>query len=144
VPLSGKLFFSYLPDVRRNSITGAVEYQRVFKDASAGALCPSLSPGSEFQCLTGPVGNPGSTEKLLLSGEYRHRILFGEHSLIPTIGISLLGTYDAINDDFGIDLPVYLVNDPKNGLTGGIRFGYNTSNKDLVAGVFVGTAFSLR
>lgn len=144
IPLSGKLFFSYLPDVRRNSITGAVEYQRTFKDAPAGALCPAVAHGIEFQCLTGPIGDPRSAKKLLLSGEYRHKLVFGESSFIPTIGISLLGTYDALNDEFGLDVPVYLVNDPKNGLTGGIRFGYTTSEKDFIAGIFVGTAFGLK
>lgn len=144
VPLSGKAFFSYLPDVRRNSLTGGIEFQLAYKDASAGALCPGAAPGAELQCLTAPIGGPRRTEKLLLSGEYRHKLVFDEHGIVPTLAISLLGTYDALNDDFGVDLPVYLVNDPKNGLTGGVRFGYTTSTDDFVAGVFVGSAFSLR
>lgn len=80
----------------------------------------------------------------MLSFDYRHRIIIGETSLIPAIGISAMATYDALNDDFGIDVPVYLVSDGKSGLTGGIRFVYTTSDKEFIAGVFVGTAFSLR
>lgn len=29
VPIGGKVFYSFLPDVRRNALTGGVEYQRV-------------------------------------------------------------------------------------------------------------------
>ena len=144
VPIGGKVFYSFLPDVRRNAITGGVEYQRVFKDTTAGALCPAAAAGSELLCLTGPIGGPKGDEKLLLSLDYRHKIVIGERSLIPAIGISAMGTYDALNDDFGIDVPIYLVGDGKSGLTGGVRFGYTTSDKEFIAGVFVGTAFSLR
>lgn len=144
VPVSGKVYFSYLPDVRSDAIVGAVEYQRVFKDGTAGALCPAGVPGAEVQCLTGPIGDPKRDGKLLLSAEYRHQFTFGEKSLIPSLGISAMATYDALNKDFGVDVPVYLVNDPKIGLTGGLRLGYTTKDKDFVAGVFVGTGFSLR
>lgn len=144
VPIGGKVFYSFLPDVRRNAVTGGLEYQRVFKDATAGALCPAAAAGSELLCLTGPIGGPKRDEKLLLSLDYRHKIVIGETSLIPAIGISAMGTYDALNDEFGVDVPIYLVSDGKSGLTGGIRFGYTTSDKEFIAGVFVGTAFSLR
>lgn len=144
IPFGGKVYFSYLPDVRRNSITWAAEYQRTFKDATAGALCPAPVPGVETTCLIGPVGSPLENEKLLLSAEYRHKWVFDEFGLIPVLGISPMLTYDALNDHFGIDVPIYLVNDAKAGLNGGIRFGYTTKGDDFIAGIFVGTAFSIR
>ena len=141
VPFGAKVFVSYLPDVRYSAITGGVEFQRTYKEATAGALCPVAVAGAETKCLTGPLGLPTRNDKLLLSAEYRYRWVFKEDSFIPILGISGQLSYDALNDDFGIDVPVYLAADPKNGLTGGIRFGYRTKDSGFVAGVFVGSTF---
>lgn len=144
VPFGAKLFLSYLPDVRRNAITGGIEFQRSFKEGTSGALCPVAIPSAEISCLTGALSAPTRNNKLILSGEYRHRWVFKEDSFIPMLGISGQLSYDALNDDFGVDVPIYLAGDSKGLLSGGVRFGYRTKGDDFVAGVFVGTAFTLR
>lgn len=147
VPWSAKAFFSWLPDVRRDSWTGALEYQRSFKEGTSGTICPANPTGVEQACLTGALGSPALTERLIASLEYRRLLRFGENAFLPSIGLSAMFSYDTLNNNFGFDLPVYLAANADGQLTGGIRFGYRSNDNekdDYVLGVFVGTAFSLR
>jgi len=144
VPLGARAYFSWLPDVRRNSLTWAAGYQRTYDNATAGALCPAVPNGTELSCLTGPIGEPTRTNRLIGSFEYRHRIVFPEGALIPGLGLSTQISYDALNNEFGVDVPIYLIAASDGQLTGGLRFGYTSEEDDFVVGIFVGTAFSLR
>jgi hypothetical protein len=100
-------------------------------------------------CLSGPVGAPARKEKLLTSVEWRRLYVLQPTNPLTTFGIKTLGasvqfTYDAHNDEYGIDLPIYLVPNDKGGLTGGVRLGYKSEDHDIVAGVFVGAPFLVR
>jgi hypothetical protein len=94
-------------------------------------------------CLTGAGGAPARKNKAIGSLEYRHQFLLSETSFIRSIGLSPQFAYDAENDDFGIDFPIYFVPSDKGPLTGGIRFGYSSDGNDFAAGVFVASAFSI-
>jgi hypothetical protein len=142
-PWGARAFYSWLPDIRSDAITGAIEYQNTYKDATQAALCPAGVAGAEVTCKIGPLGKPKRDEKLLWSLEYRHQFS-NPGSFFPAVGLSTMLTYDSRNDVFGVDVPVYLVSDPKNGLTGGVRLGYRDDDDEVIVGVFVGTAFSLK
>jgi hypothetical protein len=144
IPLSAKAFISWLPDVRRNAITLGAEYQRTFEDASSATLCPVVPGTTELTCLSGPLGEPVARERLIGSLEYRQIFFGNRNSIIPAWGFSTQISYDALNDDFAIDVPIYLAGDSAGRVNGGVRFGYTTNGDDLAVGVFVGTNFSLR
>jgi hypothetical protein len=43
----------------------------------------------------------------------------------------------------GIDAPVYFAPDDKNNLVGGLDFGWRSDRHQLIAGIFVESAFSI-
>jgi hypothetical protein len=57
--------------------------------------------------------------------------------------ISARFTHDSKNDVNGLDVPIYLVQDSKESLNGGIRIGYRDDTKGVEFGVFVGSSFKL-
>jgi hypothetical protein len=68
---------------------------------------------------------------------------FATTSILPTIGIAPIVTYDAVAGSYAVDFPVYLVSDGKNGLTGGVRFDWTSIKHVAVFGVFVSKAFNV-
>ena len=51
--------------------------------------------------------------------------------------------FDLLADSLAVDLPIYFVADDKDGLIGGLRFGYLTEGDEFKFGIFVGKSFSL-
>lgn len=142
VPWGVKGFLSLLPRASLSSVTGALEYQRSWKEGDPIALCPPAS-ATAFSCPVGPGGAPKLQEKLLSSLEYRRQFqIGGDDAFLKTAGFSAQFTYDWESDDWGVDVPIYLVPNDKGQMIGGLRFGY-TSKDELVAGIFVGTSFSI-
>ncbi|MEO7689346.1 MAG: hypothetical protein ABIS51_08675 [Sphingomonas sp.] len=144
VPWGAKGFLSLLPGGSLTSWTAALEFQRTFKEKDLVAVCPALG-ATPVTCPTGPGGMPVRTDKLLGSVEYRHLFELSDTGFLRSLGLSVLATYDAKSNDYGLDVPIYLLPNDKGQMIGGIRFGYTNTKDghDFVAGVFVGTAFSL-
>jgi len=146
VPWGLKVFGTYLPG-HGTALTASVAYQRGYKEGDALVVCPLPSPPSATICQSGPGGEPFRKDKVLLAFEARHMFDLSrtrwQNGVIDRIGLGPQFTYDAKNDEFGIDLPVYFVPDAKGNLIGGIRLGYKTAPDHFTAGVFVGGAFDL-
>lgn len=139
-PWGLRMFGSWLPTGRVWGFTGTVDYQQTYEDKKAQVLCPALST-APVTCLNGPVGRPDSKEKLLTSAEWRTLVFPGEFALFKTIGISAQFTYDHKSDEYGFDLPIYVVPDDKSNLIGGVRLGYKSEDDDFAVGIFVGAPF---
>lgn len=142
VPWSVGGYVTLFPGLSAASLTGGVEFQRSYKAAATQVICPVMQGAATLTCVTGAGGTPSRKDGLLLSLEGRR--LFATGSLfLPTVGLAPQLTYDALQDRFGVDVPVYLVADGKSGLLGGVRVGWTSGDGGFVAGVFVGSAFSL-
>lgn len=141
-PVSGKIFGTWMPNSGQTSLTLSAEYQRAFEAATTLTYCPTPAGTAPTKCTTGAFGEPDRTTKILLAGEARTFIPLPQNSILPGIGISGQVTYDAKNNDWGLDLPIYFVPDSEGNVIGGVRFGYTTSEKNAIVGVFVGTKFS--
>lgn len=141
-PWGVKGFYSFLPDNDLSSVTASVAYQSAFDDGDTTVICP-VGPAPSVRCLSGALGAPESERRLLTALELRHQHVTPPGSLFPSISVSAEFTYDHLNDEFGFDLPVYLVADDKGGLIGGVRLSYGTEDDEWIAGVFVGAPFSL-
>lgn len=140
-PWGIKGFASFMPRESLTAYTTALEYQRVYEEQDAAILCPTNTGPDATECLNGAVGTPNQDDKLLVSFEARR--LFSNLLLGSDIGLSGQVTYDLANGETGFDAPIYLVPNSDGSLLGGIRFQYNSDKDDFVAGVFVGSAFSL-
>lgn len=146
VPWGVRAFGTFIPRPNR-ALVASIAYQQGYEEQAATVLCPVTTVGSTFTCLSGPNGLPKSTEKVLLAVEGRAlvdlRTTDWQNGFIDHFGVAPQVTYDANNDDFGIDFPIYLAADDKGSLLGGLRFGYKTSEEGFNAGVFIGSAFDL-
>lgn len=126
----------------QSALTLRGRYQDSFKAVDAVTVCPPFPVGAtSVQCTTGAFAIPKQSEKVLLGAEYRFwggsgKGLVGRWAVAPSI------TFDALSDDYEIDVPVFLVGNADGKLTGGIRFGYSNDDK-AVFGVFIGSAFDL-
>lgn len=127
----------YLPGT---AITGSVAYQRAYKAAEEGTICPPTST-DPADCVQARGAAPTRDKNLLISAGLRHRFVGGDGNLL-NLAVAPEITYDVVDDIWGIDVPVYVVADKEGGLTGGIRFGYRSDRENKFSvGLFVGTTF---
>jgi len=124
--------------LRANTLAAlSIEHQHARKDADKLTLCPVPPAGSTapVTCATGAVGAPVANDKNNVSLELRHRA--------DWFAVAVTTTYDFKNNVLGVSIPVYLVDDGKNGLAGGVRFGWTNEKDDFTVGVFASKAFDL-
>ncbi|MEO6194972.1 MAG: hypothetical protein ABIS20_18305 [Thermoanaerobaculia bacterium] len=133
-PWSVQAFLGFKPRRLQTLITLGGSYQKGFKDADKGTLCPVSSGTGPVTCKTGAIGRPVSDDAELVYLEVRHRL--------GPAGASLKFTYDFKQDLTGVDLPIAFVKDGDGNLRGGIRAGW-TRTGHWQAGIFVGSGFSL-
>lgn len=120
---------------KNSYISGAFDLAHAYKAAKNQTLCPT-GGGGVVECVTGSFGPPKETEKHLVSLSARAQ------TEDKTYAAALTLTHDVKSGDSGADLPIYLFNDPKHALNGGLRLGW-TNTDHFTAGVFVGSTFSL-
>lgn len=151
VPLGAKASLSFFP-WRRASLTGAIDYQRIFKAARTRIFCPTGSTSVSVECFTGSFDEPSRTEKILLSAELRKVFDFAKTRFIPRLGLAPRVEYDANNRDFAFNVPFYLAPDEKGKLIAGVQAGYAIAEtdpskpgkeRDFTLGLFVGSTFNL-
>jgi len=111
----------------------SIDVGEAYKDQGTKTLCPS-GPGV-VACVTGPIGAPKLKKTQTVAFEVRHT--FKHFAIAPQL------SYDAGSKETAFDLPIYMVGDGKDGLTGGIRFGWTSKEKEATAGFFVTKAFNL-
>jgi hypothetical protein len=151
VPWGFKGYFAFIRSLETSWIFSA-EYQNAPDDQDEGVLCPAATAAPTL-CLNGPIGAPELNERFLTSVEWRSVIEAG--SFLGRFGVETqpfalrLGmapslTWDHSESEYAVDVPVYLVGDTNGSFTAGVRLGYRSDKDDWIAGVFVGTPFSLR
>lgn len=124
------------------ALTGSVSYQRAWEAVDEQQLCPPNVVDPATQCITARGAGPSRNENLLLSAGLRYRILRPDGTLGP-LAIAPIVTYDAIDDIWGVDVPIYFVPGDNGDLTGGLRVSYRSDRDDEYAiSAFVGTTFN--
>lgn len=128
------------PVLTRRLYVAKFEHQRDYEAQEKRTICPAAT-GAPVTCLTGALGPPKHDDKDLVTLEFRQR--FVDH-----FGFSVAATYDIGSEDFGVDVPVYLVGGED--YSGGIRVGFKREGKstkkdkdDLTVGVFIARSLSL-
>ena len=137
VPRSIGGYLGLIPSLFRTPtlIDFAVNYQQAYTAMPSKTQCKTSA--SATNCVTGSIGAPTRTDKLLLSidGNTEFRVL------THLIGVSPQITYDIRSSQRGVDFPLYFVADTKGNLVGGISTGW-TNTQHFTIGVFVGAPFA--
>lgn len=139
---AAKLFFAYYPRPVATAITGSIAYQRGYEAADAVTLCPAPVGPGPVTCVNGSPRAPELSDGLLISLGLKHRF-FGRHGAPLALAAAPLVTYDALDEVWGVDVPIYFFRDDKAGLSGGVRGGWRSDDKKVRFGVFIGAAFSV-
>ncbi len=143
-PWSAKAYIGVVPWNVPVYVLGAIEYENVYKAGATGTLCLVPPPGPVLTCQTGAVGAPTFEKSFVASLEARWQssLPFGSIGL-SSVGFSPKFAYDTNKNVYGFDLPITFVQDSKKNLVGGLRIGWQSDEHDFIAGLFVGSAFSL-
>lgn len=126
----------------KTALTLSASYQRGYEAAEEQRICPPGVTDPSADCIDGRAAAPARDENLLLSAGLRHQ--FMRDGRLLNLAVAPLVTYDAIDDVFGVDVPIYMMPDADSGLTGGVRFGYRSDREnEFSVGLFVGVAFNI-
>ncbi len=129
-----------------STLTVGLEYQEDFEAAPAQTLCESSDNETDHvECFTGSFEKPIKMNKGLIFADYRQyfKLQDNDNIFFNKVGLQVRTTYDFVNDEFGVDAPIYLFADQDNNLSGGIRLGYRTDTDDITVGIFLGAAFEI-
>jgi hypothetical protein len=113
----------------------SADYQQGYEDSPSETKC--INSGAD--CVTGFFGAPAFTERALITGDFRWITQIGKVEL----GFGPILSYDAIQDEESVQVPLYLVTDKNGFLNGGIRYDWNSTDHVSTVGIFVSSAFSV-
>ena len=114
--------------------TARLRVQESYKDQESATQCRPIAGSTNLDCLSGPPGPPAKEDRRQFSVEVRSRI-FKRVGVAPSIN------HDFELDVTGVDFPVYLWQNEKGQLTGGIRAGWRDDTKDTQYSIFISQPF---
>ena len=115
---------------------GGLEYQESYTGSSETQICsPVPVPENATSCSNVVIGEPTQTRRKMAYVELRWANPKMNFAIAPKV------TWDFENGETGILLPLYLMRDDKDALTGGISIGWQSETDDVTASIFVGKAF---
>ncbi len=138
-PVQIGVYLTHIGATRDWSLTLQADYQQAFSDGTSKTLCPAGGTGV-VTCTTGSFGPPKNIRTTLIAGEWRW---FTHLNGLPPFGLAPQVTYSTSNRAWAIDIPVYLLSDGKDNLTGGLKLDWTSIGHRVVVGFFVSKAFSI-
>lgn len=131
--LSGYLYFKRGPD----SYGGGIEFQDSYKAQPKVSLCsPSDSNPMIDICKDAVLGGPARQERKIAYMQWNHHRRGDYFAISPRV------SYDFEKDDTGVYIPVYLIRNKEGLFTGGLNVSWQSETDEVVAGIFVGRAFT--
>jgi len=121
-----------------NSMWGlGAEYQESFVSASSSTICTPIEiPSNAQKCADYIFGEPVNQRRKLVFGEFRWANWDYNVAVAPKI------TYDFETDETGIQVPIYMLRNENDVLTGGISLGWQSETDEITASLIVGAPFS--
>lgn len=121
---------------RRYTLGLTYRYEMTYEAGEESTVCTEGDLSGVFNCITSPVGAPTRKNSDLAS--------LSINVLRPKWAIASVLTFDFEDDEYGIEVPIYLVRKATDStFTGGLSLGWTSDEKDLTAQVFVGAPFKL-
>ncbi len=141
VEWSASAFYNQYLRRSKTAFTVSATYQRAYEAADEEIFCPAAT-ALPVRCVQARGAPPERDNNLLLSAGLRHQ--FMSDGRLLNVAVAPLVTYDALDDVWGVDLPIYFVPNSDGGLTGGVRFGYRSDREnEFSVGIFIGAAFNI-
>ncbi len=116
---------------------------RTFMEQNETPVCNPVDPTlpATSTCENSRIGAPTEIRRDNVSLEFRKRAPFGWKNT----ALSAVVTRDLENSEWGVRLPIYLLNDgsKENSLVGGISFAWDSESEDTSVGLFLSKPFTL-
>lgn len=123
------------------ALTVSFDYEHAFKEQDKQIFCPPATGPTPVQCVQDHAGPPKADNSGIVRLNLRHRFIDaggkGRFAVSPNIA------WDAFDNEWAFDFPVYFLPGKDGTLTGGFRAGYTTEKKEATFGIFMGAAFGL-
>jgi hypothetical protein len=133
---SASLGFAFLNIVERISIGVGYRRESVYDPSSKKTtICAATAVTGQFDCETSNLGGPVRKENDLATVQL--------DLLRLNWALTSLATYNFETDEYGIEVPFYLVRDEKAAWTGGVSVGWTSEERDVTVQIFIGVPFSL-
>jgi hypothetical protein len=140
-PYSFSASIGYLGGSRSPFIAAGIERRRSYKAPNQRTLCPPPAPVGTTECTRDEFGPPARNDDTSAFALIRTLNLFGLTGANSPVALEIRAAYDIEDDVFGVEMPVYMVLDDKGRFRAGVRLGWDTDDRRLAVGVFIGAAF---
>jgi hypothetical protein len=134
-------FIAFYPGEQKSMLSFAIDYQSSYQAADEKILCKPLVTDPDKDCFKAAPQAPDRQDAVNLSFEYRQAI--GKDVLDASLAFSPKFTYDALSDDYGVELPVYLIPKGDAQILPGFRIGYASREDEVTFGLFMKASFSM-
>lgn len=111
-------------------------YERRYETGDKATVCTPLGAGPATQCGELYLAAPVRKSATIATAEFRKH--FGER-----LAISPRLSRDFRADVTGVEIPVYFLRKPDEGLRGGVKVGWRSDNHEVTATVFIGERLGL-
>lgn len=112
-----------------------VNYRRehIYDANEKGTLCVDSAVPNVLSCKTSFIGGPVEKDKNLavVNMDWLHQ----------KWAMSSIVTYDFEEDEYGIEIPFYLIRNKDSAWNGGVSFGWESKERDITAQIFIGVPF---
>jgi hypothetical protein len=114
------------------SLYGGVRWEQAFHARTAHDVCtPAVfGPAGTESCASLVVGSPRGRERAVAT-------FSGSWSIGGNAAARLTVAHDVRRGVTGVDIPVWLLQNPAGGLAGGVRLGYRTDSRAMTVALFV-------
>lgn len=111
------------------------EYQSSYDDAKNGTICPVTAGATQLNCASGALGTPTNKIVRLATFEFRHQL--------GSFAYAFAFHRDSHSGVNSVEIPVYLFQNGKGGLSGGFTAGWRSDPNTKTFGIFAAAPFSL-
>lgn len=130
------LFLAYQPLSSASLYIAKAEVARTYKEGDSQIACLAVST-PVLQCVQGSLAAPEKQLAKIISLEYRTYLGKG-----AALAVQL--ARDLSSNTSSVQVPLYLIGNGKDSLTGGIALSYTTDDHKVGVAVFVAQGFALR
>lgn len=137
----------YYPVDGVSAIKIELEYADALEELDETIVCKAPLADPAVDCKSGFAALPEREESLVLRSEYRR--FFPIDGIATGLGIAPLVSFDTINNDWGVELPIYAVLGGESPIAPGIKLGYtkdsneaSDEDEEFTVSLFLKTSFS--
>ena len=131
--------YTYFPKDALTTLSFGAEYERSYKAVDDTVVCKPVVVNPSDDCKKGAAAAPKLDRSLILKAEARRLFPLGPGR--GELGIAPIASFDALDNEYGLELPLYWIPAGDSPILPGIKVGYSSDDRDVTFGAFLKTSF---